>query len=294
MGVAVPHLLRIADWGEDLRANVVFLHGLNGDPYKTWQSNKDDSATLWPLWLARDVSGLAVHTVQYDAPKSRWRRSMNFIDTAAVILDRLVQEPALQEAPIIFVCHSLGGLILKQILFEAEIRRINENFCRNACHMVFLGTPQTGAGLAKYLAKGPAAPFASDFPIVLQENNPLLRNLDSWFAQWASRANVRARVYAEAHATHGFQIVDTDRAATKGSPDGALLVDADHTEISKPINPNTPSYQRIKADIQSRLAEQRKTGTLQEVLHTPPHEQKKPAGIGNFKEDIFGLLTTAK
>src|SRR5262249_33143698 len=116
-------LIKIADWDGAVRVNVVFVHGLGGHAYDTWRRNADDK-TFWPAWLARDVRGLAAWTLAYDAPPSNWfGTGMALQDRAKNVLECLLGAPALRGRPLVFVCHSLGGLIAKQVLRAADGRR---------------------------------------------------------------------------------------------------------------------------------------------------------------------------
>src|SRR5260370_25361067 len=36
-----------------LKEHVIFLHGLGGHPYRTWQATRDEKS-LWPRWLAEE------------------------------------------------------------------------------------------------------------------------------------------------------------------------------------------------------------------------------------------------
>src|SRR5262245_39285723 len=106
-------LFRIAGDIGKRRASAIFLHGLGGDPYGTWRSGPGDQA-FWPRWLADDINGLAVWSVGYEAPVSRWRGSaMHLIDRATNILAGLLAEPALGKGQLILIGHSLGGLVIK-------------------------------------------------------------------------------------------------------------------------------------------------------------------------------------
>ena len=64
-------LIKIADWDGGARVNAVFVHGLGGHAYDTWQ-RAGQGETLWPAWLARDIPGLAAWTLAYDAPPTNW------------------------------------------------------------------------------------------------------------------------------------------------------------------------------------------------------------------------------
>jgi hypothetical protein len=57
----MSQLIKVAGWTGGVRAIAIFIHGLGGHAYDTWQRGTD-SQSFWPLWLATDVNGLAVYT----------------------------------------------------------------------------------------------------------------------------------------------------------------------------------------------------------------------------------------
>ncbi|QCI67676.1 esterase/lipase family protein [Phreatobacter stygius] len=116
----MSRLLKIAGWSGDKRGNVVFVHGLGGHPYDTWR-RKHDNSTFWPLWLAKDVPGLAVYSLGYVSPPTNWLgTAMPLLDEAAHALRVLLNSDELRTGPITFICHSLGGLIVKSVLRSAN------------------------------------------------------------------------------------------------------------------------------------------------------------------------------
>jgi hypothetical protein len=99
---------------EEARGAVIFVPGLGGDPNATWRSDGDE--TFWPSWLVKDISKLEVFTLAYDASSSTWfGYAMGLPDRAASVLATLVAN-RLDAKPLVFVCHSLGGLVIKQLL----------------------------------------------------------------------------------------------------------------------------------------------------------------------------------
>src|SRR6202012_5237465 len=72
--------------------------------------------SFWPEWLADDVKGLAVYSIGYDASPIAWfGGAMPLLDRATNVL-ALLETEGVAEAPIVFICHSLGGLVVKQML----------------------------------------------------------------------------------------------------------------------------------------------------------------------------------
>lgn len=136
--------------------DVVCVHGLMGHPYDTWSSKAN--VFYWPAQLTNEIPTARVMTFGYDAdPKSFLGQvSQNRLgDHARTLLQDLARErtkPAVKDRPILFVAHSLGGLVVKKALSDAE------NYSDASKHLkavatstkgvIFLGTPHAGSELA--------------------------------------------------------------------------------------------------------------------------------------------------
>ncbi|PMD55379.1 uncharacterized protein K444DRAFT_511611, partial [Hyaloscypha bicolor E] len=126
---------------------LVFVHGLNGHPERTWTDQ--DTRFFWPRDIHREIDGIRVVTFGYPAGVE-WSLSRNLMgihDHAVDLLTLLRNErdSTSSTTPLIFVCHSLGGLIVKEALISAQN---DENFasiynCTRA--LLFFGTPHRGA-----------------------------------------------------------------------------------------------------------------------------------------------------
>ena len=63
-------------------------------PCDTWRRGSDGQF-FWPLWLAKDIPGLAVWVLAYDAAPTNWLgTAMPIQDRARNVLERLVGERA--------------------------------------------------------------------------------------------------------------------------------------------------------------------------------------------------------
>ncbi|KAH6895556.1 ankyrin repeat-containing domain protein [Thelonectria olida] len=103
--------------------DIVALHGLSGNAFKTW-TDKDDH-----LWL-RDslpdhIPNARIMTFGYDSALRNSKSRMTVFDFAQDLLERLLAErkdPTERERPLIFLCHSLGGIVAKQALILAHLQ----------------------------------------------------------------------------------------------------------------------------------------------------------------------------
>lgn len=238
----MSQLTKIADWSGAHRANVVFVHGLGGHPYDTWRRSADD-CTFWPVWLAEEIKGLAVFSLSYELPASNWLgTAMPLHDQAVNVLRRLLAEPDLKSAPIAFVCHSLGGLVIKQALRDANEQRCARpdvaDFFERTRLVVFLATPHTGSDQATLLDRIRFIAWPSASAKDLVANDPGLRGLNVGYRRLAEerRHTLKHLAYYATHDTAAGRIVK-EGPGDPGLPQcDPVPIPADHIGICKPKN----------------------------------------------------------
>ncbi|GAB1218079.1 hypothetical protein ATERTT37_007325 [Aspergillus terreus] len=102
--------------------DIVFVHGLNGHPYDSWTSQ---SGCFWPADLLPDVLGLLwprILTYGYNANVAAFTGGA-IVSHAEMLAWNLAANRTLQSCSdrlIIFVCHSLGGLVAKRALIYSR------------------------------------------------------------------------------------------------------------------------------------------------------------------------------
>jgi pimeloyl-ACP methyl ester carboxylesterase len=184
-----------------LTANVIFLHGLGGHLRLTWQATQNET-TLWPRWLAQDIDGHAIWSIGYEAPISRWRgNAMHLVDRAENILGLLLNRAELRTGRIILIGHSLGGLVIKQLLrtLESEAKKtsVAAGLLGRVNKVAFLATPHTGSDLAVWGDRLRILIRPSAAMMCLVRNDPNLQDLNKWYRDWVNEKGIRHLVLRE-------------------------------------------------------------------------------------------------
>ncbi|KAF0685779.1 Aste57867_22387 [Aphanomyces stellatus] len=144
--------------------DVVFVHGLKGHPFGTWRTDmlpgdmaRRDDYILWPeAFLLPDLPpGSRVVTLGYDAgvlkSSSPWP-ALTLEERALVMLDGLKAARIGESCddtdgrPIVFVTHSMGGLLVKELLLLAAHE--GDNLVHRTRGVVFTAVPHFGANLS--------------------------------------------------------------------------------------------------------------------------------------------------
>ena len=236
--------------------DVVFVHGLTGDPYKTWCNEAGDE--FWPNWLKSDLDTVSVYTLGYPASlfEKRTVKEMDMFERAGNVLEHLAGN-GIGERPIAFVTHSLGGILTKMILrksCEAEDehwRRVSEA----TKLVVFLSTPHTGTSIAKL---SNVVPSSSKHMKLLANESGFLNDLNDHYRALANRReDLTTAVYYERHATKKLVVVSKNAADPGVNKARPVAIDKNHINICKPYDSSDVIYLGIKRHIQNvvKLAE---------------------------------------
>ena len=229
--------------------DVVFVHGLTGDPRKTWTNEAGDE--FWPAWLHGDVDGISVYTLGYPASLfQKWvKKEMDMFERAGNVLERFAGN-GIGERPIAFVAHSLGGILVKMVIRQSsesddeDWRRVSE-----ATRLVmFLSTPHSGAGIANVLN---SVPHASSHVKVVANETGSLEDLNEHYRAFANgRTDLTTAVYYEKHATKSVVVVSRESADPGVGQARAVPVDKDHVTICKPADREDIVYLGVKRRVQ--------------------------------------------
>lgn len=250
--------------------DIVFVHGLGGDRFGTW---KRDDDSFWPQWLAREFPNCRVFVAGYLTSALTGVLSgagASFQDVAQILADQLT---SLEDASgrMLIVTHSLGGLIVKQMLRRCS-ESLNSDFTalgRSVKGVAFLGTPHAGAQLA-----GAVDIILRKFKSVqtqqlLYSGHELL-DLNAFFKSYAHRTSLKVAVYYETEKTWGVHIVDrvtADPGVLSAEP---IAVQANHVDICKPASRGDPLYHSVCKLIRQLLGTRSNTngsGGLCQDLH---------------------------
>jgi pimeloyl-ACP methyl ester carboxylesterase len=246
--------------------DVVFVHGLGGGSHSTWAC-ADVAQGFWPLWIGDDFTNVGVWTLGYRADVSAWTsESMPLADRGTAILETLTNE-GLGERPIIFITHSMGGILAKQILRHATSFGVKrwESIARRTRGIAFLATPHAGADMAGFAEFARLLLRTNEQVGELRAHHPRLRELHAWFLKFQSDHKVLCRTFCETRELRpgilglslpkGILVVDQTSAEPHVPGEVAIPLDEDHVSICKPSDRNAPLYKSLRRFIKDVLSE---------------------------------------
>ena len=308
--------------------DVVFVHGLDGHPYRTWATDKN----FWPKHLlppilkqeearilvygynanvtpvADSVSEQKRHHSNhcklskiYDGSAKDARdgipcprcemveardelRALNLQSKdkihnhAEALLAYLCANRARQNAterPIIFVTHSLGGLIVKRALVDSFATRGHKTVRRRSIYVstygiLFLGTPHRGFDIERWISRWKPKPGSVEYPkpidlldfrpqIIdsLGIKNETLQNIDRQFIQLSDK--FRMYFFYEGKPTNilgdWVYVVEEESAVLVIQDVEHASIQQDHTHMCQFESENSPGFVVVTEAIQWYAAE---------------------------------------
>uniref|UniRef100_A0A8C5DIR1 Protein SERAC1 n=1 Tax=Gouania willdenowi TaxID=441366 RepID=A0A8C5DIR1_GOUWI len=260
---------------QSIKADVLFIHGILGAAFKTWRQkdrssleeeeaeSKEDYTECWPKsWLAADCPNLRVLSVEYDSHLSDWmakcpvenqRKSLAY--RSQELLKKLKQA-GVGERPVVWVAHSMGGLLVKKMLQDASEDPDMDHLVKNTKGVLFYSVPHRGTFMAEYSVNVRYLLFPSIEVRELCKDSPALRGLNENFLNIAKEKEFKVLSFAETlPTTIGPMIkilVVPPQSADVGIGD-LIEVDVDHLNICKPERKDSFLYRRSLQFIQECL-----------------------------------------
>lgn len=253
------------------KADIIFVHGLGGNALSTWHHQNDPSknkSDSWPYWLGKDFPEVGVWTISYSSSPSVWvgvlRKlglasqnsgyTMPLVDRATQILDSMANKK-LGERPLMFICHSLGGLVVKQVLRlsnEAVSDRLKKQVIENTRVVMFLATPHNGVRLnffLSFLLKLPGSTITIKEICLDREN---ITSLYRWYCEYAREFNIQTVSYRETRPFHDIFIIVDESSSYPGI--GPLTpLDENHVSIAKPKKSSNQVCEKASALVREHL-----------------------------------------
>jgi hypothetical protein len=159
-GQGDPDEHRGAGTGRPDPVDIVLVHGLTGDALATWGGEVDSEGRVsecWPAKLCRELGkGARVWAAGYSAPLFESQLGISgeaFREEGCQALDTLVEAGMATRRRIIFVAHSLGGLLVKSLLVSAlaaDEFSSRRSVVANTSAVLFVGTPHRGSDHARW------------------------------------------------------------------------------------------------------------------------------------------------
>lgn len=238
--------------------DVIFMHGLGGHAYDTWHPNwnpNKPSSDFWLTWLGEERPDLAIWSLGYDIAPFAWRgKTMPLLDRGANILDRLTNYQ-IGSKPTLFVTHSMGGLIVKQMLrYAKDVQQISwQRVLDNTAGIVFISTPHSGSTLANWVKLFGDILQSTVSVDELQAHHPHLRELNTVFRNDRQLCRIPMQVYFETRPTKGIRVVNETSSDPGIMGTIPIPIDADHLSICRPESRDSQIYLGVKNFLNSRI-----------------------------------------
>lgn len=158
------------------------------------EQDRCNHTLCWPKdWLPNDCNNLRILGVNYWSSLSEWLErcplqtadiATRAADLAPVLVDAGVGK---RNVPVVWLAHSMGGLIVKQVLTEASESKDSmlQKLSENTKAILFYSTPHKGSSLAAMPRAAAAVLWPSNDVRQLQENSPTLLELHTAFLKFA-------------------------------------------------------------------------------------------------------------
>ncbi len=246
---------------------IVFVHGLHGDR-TSWRAA---NGAYWPDLVKTDPRFAYSDVVVAEYPSPASNGKMSSVQLADTLWNGLRQQHVWEHREVVFVAHSLGGLLVEEMLLRHPADAAKVRF------VVSYGTPHEGSVVARVASLYDKDPLLNDLSDA--SDNAFLTHLEEqWrgspavngihrFCAYEDQDTVAAdgfirylkphtRVVSYFSATYGCDVTTPPRE-----------IPADHIHMIKPLDRNAPAYDFFRRVYRDNPVLEDQIATRDNVIH---------------------------
>lgn len=228
--------------------DIFLLHGLNGAATRTWQTSQGfNPGHIWfrdylPSLVKDDVleTNARIWTFGYNANVFiSAAPSLDMSDFVRSVLERVRQVRSGHENHrIIWITHSMGGVIAKMALIEAKLDTRYTSIFDATSGIIFLGTPHRGSSAASL---GSIAARVARYSLLINPNMRLLQKLQLYNDFLSEKSHQFSKIcssfrifsFYETQKTNGIMVVPKQSAVIGLPNEIHMPLDGDHRSIAQ-------------------------------------------------------------
>ncbi|KAH9907804.1 hypothetical protein F4778DRAFT_447789 [Xylariomycetidae sp. FL2044] len=301
-----PLGLSLVYGGSESDVDLIFIHGLGGSSRKTWSWGRDPE-NFWPAWLRHEdgLSRFRVLSYGYNANFKEPDTPLSILDFSKGLLVRMMtygqgkDQDAIGLRPIVFVAHSMGGLVAKKALIIGKNDDYYSKMLSQVHGIMFLSTPHKGSIHAHALNNLLSLMVGSSTKVYVSELETSSTSIEDISEQF--RAICSPWQLISLYETIPTKVSPGVRRMMVGKDSGVLNypkeisspVDADHHTICKFSSRLDPNYFLI-----TDLLRQLTRGLIRNELPEAPEARAMNETPSNdsitILESICGIQTSPK
>ncbi len=229
----------------------VAVHGVGGHPVKSFTDAETGCCWLRDL-LPSNSPHCRVFSYGYSADFPA-KASTSIFDHARSLCWTLIREQGTIRRRI-FICHNLGGLLVKCVLIEAQRNPQFNYVYKSTSGIVFLGTPHRGrssADLALSLTKIARVDlgtlrFDVDLLRELKSNSSQVNEINQMFAHVVADSLLIGSFYETQPTKHIGIIVERSSAVLDLKSESRISLHANHAGLNKFRGHNDPNHNIVR------------------------------------------------
>ncbi|KAL2221578.1 hypothetical protein M432DRAFT_587555 [Thermoascus aurantiacus ATCC 26904] len=260
------------------KADIIFIHGLGGTSRRSWSWNRDLSL-FWPKeWLPKetDINTARIWSFGYNSQFSSNRDILRIMDFARTLLYDMKfsvrdgnSKMKVGQVPIIFIAHSMGGLIVKKACILGQNDSQYSSITSSIRAIIFLSTPHGGtahyAELLNRILRVSVKHSRKQYIAELKKGSTTLEEINEQFRHIAPKIAIFSFYETLETAVGPVKIMVLDKvSSTLGYPGEVTKpLNADHHNVCKFSSQEDPGYVSVKNAIQELV--QQFSGTTHQI-----------------------------